>query len=418
MKREIKTSTGLIMIFASVVLFFGSALTYWYYNDPNNYGGSTDTSSVTIKTSEDETTGWNAYTSADYGFSFKYPKEWVSSSNDEETIFSSNGQDAKILAGKAQGDLSNNSVVLSVTKERKSRYSGDSEALNSLEGRKVSTFAFNNVKLGSTNAVKATRTIKKGGELIEQPGTAGVDVEEIVINVVNDSNLIRFWFTNSGNNNNDKTINTLIQTIQLTSLTADWKTYTNNTYGFSFKYPNDWDVKKVVTTTREVFDNEDTIYKISLSDQTSARKIACANNEFQNWKDDSPTKAECEPILSQMSSEEKSKWTGPLAPLGIFLRVSNFDSSQSLSQWLVNEYRKGELDSYDVGKEITMGSLKGYISSAGCCAGYDLSYVVQKESHVYELGTNNRLASINDQNIKTRDDTFVNQVSDTFHFTK
>lgn len=29
-----------------------------------------------------------------------------------------------------------------------------------------------------------------------------------------------------------------------TSATADWKTYTNSTYGFSFKYPKDWTVKE------------------------------------------------------------------------------------------------------------------------------------------------------------------------------
>ncbi len=46
---------------------------------------------------------------------------------------------------------------------------------------------------------------------------------------------VTFFGINVGKN---KTINT--STTASTSETADWKTYTNSAYGFSFKYPKDW----------------------------------------------------------------------------------------------------------------------------------------------------------------------------------
>lgn len=37
-----------------------------------------------------------------------------------------------------------------------------------------------------------------------------------------------------------------------TDATADWKTYTNDTYGFSFKYPKDWTADKGVNAQNEL----------------------------------------------------------------------------------------------------------------------------------------------------------------------
>ncbi len=45
-----------------------------------------------------------------------------------------------------------------------------------------------------------------------------------------------------------------------TADTADWKTYTNNTYGFSFKYPKDWK-----TTEKEENFNDERKYIIELN---------------------------------------------------------------------------------------------------------------------------------------------------------
>jgi hypothetical protein len=50
--------------------------------------------------------------------------------------------------------------------------------------------------------------------------------------------------TNSANTNIVANTNTSVNTNSATIDTSDWKTYTNQTYKFSFKYPPDWKVTK------------------------------------------------------------------------------------------------------------------------------------------------------------------------------
>ena len=93
-KKKIKTSTGLIAIFAAVVIFFGGALTYWTYNDPNSYDNSADATLVTrsntnsnansnkntnanINTNSARTTSDLTYTSLLGNFSFQVPDGYI-----------------------------------------------------------------------------------------------------------------------------------------------------------------------------------------------------------------------------------------------------------------------------------------------------------------------------------------------------
>lgn len=65
LKKEIKTSTGLIIVFAAAVLFVGGALAYWYYNDPNSYDTSKDSTIVATKSNTNtNTTNVNVNTNA------------------------------------------------------------------------------------------------------------------------------------------------------------------------------------------------------------------------------------------------------------------------------------------------------------------------------------------------------------------
>lgn len=63
---------------------------------------------------------------------------------------------------------------------------------------------------------------------------------------------LTYWYVTS-NNSSDITAApspTLTKTSSPTNSanqTADWKTYTNNTYGFSFKYPKDWYIDEMVS---------------------------------------------------------------------------------------------------------------------------------------------------------------------------
>lgn len=99
-KKVIKTSTGLIAIFAAAVIFIGGAFTYWYYNDPNSYDNSPDSTLVTrSNTNSNANSNTNARSNVnantnsvqnmagflrfditDLGIYFQYPEEWATAS--------------------------------------------------------------------------------------------------------------------------------------------------------------------------------------------------------------------------------------------------------------------------------------------------------------------------------------------------
>lgn len=97
MKTQIKTSTALIIIFATAVIFGGGALAYYNYAQPTTYDyegqsnavvtpkktATATTTTTTPSTPKDETADWKTYENSTYGFSFKYPKSLVL--NDQST---------------------------------------------------------------------------------------------------------------------------------------------------------------------------------------------------------------------------------------------------------------------------------------------------------------------------------------------
>ena len=182
--------------------------------------------------------------------------------------------------------------------------------------------------------------------------------------------------------------------------TADWKTYTNDTYGFSFKYPKDWENTKTEATSEPALGDlaTDLVFKVKFYDLLNQKQIDCANNELQNWTSKTPTKTECEPILSELTKVQKENLTGPKSPQNIYIRIWKKNDAVALKDWLYNKFHKSntELEKYQVGKEINIASLSGYYSSIGCCAQSDRNYVVEKNGYVYSLGTNYFKDSITD----------------------
>lgn len=211
-----------------------------------------------------------------------------------------------------------------------------------------------------------------------------------------------------------------------TSATADWKTYTNDTYGFSFKYPSLWESAKSEVTTKpgdEV--SSDFIYNVKYYDPDMGKKISCANNQAQNWQGASfqtPSKTECDPILSKLTATEIKNYTGPKPTDDIFVSVYKKPSNYSdLSSWLTDTYHRPntELENYQVGKQITVGQTKGYYSSIGCCGGYNRNYVIEKGDYIYALGTLYKSSddTSTDSSGSNMPTTFTNFIS-TFQFTK
>lgn len=83
-----------------------------------------------------------------------------------------------------------------------------------------------------------------------------------------------------------------------TDETADWKTYTNDEYGFSFKYPGDWEVRDLTSSNQHISDLlgffgcnpattvEDSFYLVQVKSTLSGDEIenilqAISNNSNQ-----------------------------------------------------------------------------------------------------------------------------------------
>lgn len=230
-KKVIKTSTGLIIIFAAAVMIFGGCYTYATVVMPQPDYSTSTTNTVTPKTTDTATNDWKTYTNDIYGFSLKYPKEWfIDSSNSDGLIVISNYKDgSKYDKSNTPSDyvsllirnidnkttptiIEDDFVINQESKENVTIYSvRGSESLKSsrIIWAKIAKF-----KSGSTNF-----ELEANGELSPDSAT-----RKQQLNIF------------------DKIVGTITVS---SDATADWQTYTNSTYGFSFKYPTDWTINIV-----------------------------------------------------------------------------------------------------------------------------------------------------------------------------
>ena len=217
-KKKIKTSTGLIAIFAAVVIFFGGALTYWTYNDPNSYSTSTDATVVSktnTNTNANETADWKTYNNTKYGFCFKYPVD-LSVSEDTNKNF---------IAGDYSINLQRNDQhwVYSVATKNTAR-SLQQEVLDrkttlESEGKTVTE---TNSNINNVDAIKIITTPR-------------ADYGDVSIYLIKDNVL----FVLSGDTT-QYNFDTWFSTFKFTDLTADWETYNNSILKYSIKYPKTW----------------------------------------------------------------------------------------------------------------------------------------------------------------------------------
>jgi len=165
------------------------------------------------------------------------------------------------------------------------------------------------------------------------------------------------------------------------AVTADWKTYTNDTYNFSIKYPSDWIQKEETSESYMGLSGKDLVYKISFTDPNI------------------PTDPKLKP-----------------QPNNFFLRVYKNSTNTTLKDWLYSTFHRPntELENYEVGKAIVLGDENGYFSSIGCCGTSDRNYVVEKGQYIYSLGTYYVDPTIGDKEMPT----IFKQVLSTFQFTK
>lgn len=115
---------------------------------------------------------------------------------------------------------------------------------------------------------------------------------------------------------NDNYETTWQQTLRITEAnpTAGWKTYTNSTYRYSFKYPPPWVIRDEVTTTEEVIlgcgiDTEcrDDVKVFPTPNSLSAWKASFSSADHYVWSD---TTLDGEPALRVETNEFGLRYVG------------------------------------------------------------------------------------------------------------
>ncbi|AKM82044.1 MAG: hypothetical protein UT28_C0001G0233 [Berkelbacteria bacterium GW2011_GWE1_39_12] len=159
-----------------------------------------------------------------------------------------------------------------------------------------------------------------------------------------------------------------VETAAPDQLLAGYSKYSNDTYGFNFQYPETWTSTKSETNTESSQGKiaKDLVFKVRYYDPNAVKK------------------------------------EGPNPPDDVYMRVYKKNSDfTNLNAWLVSTFKlpNTELEDYQVGSEISLGGLKGYYSSIGCCAGVDRNYVVEKGNYIYSLGSSHFDSSITDKDM-------------------
>ncbi len=224
-----------------------------------------------------------------------------------------------------------------------------------------------------------------------------------------------------GSSNMDESIQTVRPTkspVTSRTATAGNKLYSNDKYGFSFEYPSDW-INFKPEEGGKVIGEYKVLFSIGFKDpkqEELIRKVDCINNEKTEWANPNPTEDECKPLLLGLSSEQKEELytkEGNALPRNIFVYVYKGNGAKKdISDWLIGKYRlpETELQDYKPGKKITMAGQDGYVSNLSCCAGYNLNYVIQNKSYVFELGTYDQKSD----DSKQSDNTLLEKIAKSF----
>lgn len=168
--------------------------------------------------------------------------------------------------------------------------------------------------------------------------------------------------------------------IELMPEPENWKTFESEEYNFSFSYPDSW----VKFEPNDYMPDKKELFKIGFSDPVWDQKV------FEYNCKSIADMSGCEKYLSGLTVEEKEiKGEYPKGRRNVFLYVYK-DEGKDLKEWLIDYFRipNSQLATYLPGDEIVMAGETGFVSTIGCCGGYDQSYVIQKDGYIYRLGTN------------------------------
>jgi hypothetical protein len=170
-----------------------------------------DAATVSTQTAKtDLTLNWKTYTNAELGFSFKYPREWEASSQSSprlESFYTNSGKPGEFF------------IYYHKNINNLSKWLVDNQAGKIINTTNVNGNQFTVIE-GGLNFISREYAIKVG-----------------------ENNYLRLVFEPFPNSAfPDEVMEQILSTFKFTETdpTANWRTYTNATYKFSIKYPNNW----------------------------------------------------------------------------------------------------------------------------------------------------------------------------------
>lgn len=171
-----------------------------------NANSAVNTNTTTNTNTPDDTTAdWKTYTNAELGYSIMYPPSWTVRPGDPASIDSSKEYTVEYPEGYTYG------LIIKTQK--------DPNEIGKLQDSKKLTI----------NGTEATQ-----GEI---PG-----IPDVTVTIIQKgSTILRISWAQTIPEQIPRQI---LSTLTFTSPTADWKTYTNTKYAFSFHYPADWQVSE------------------------------------------------------------------------------------------------------------------------------------------------------------------------------
>jgi hypothetical protein len=248
-KKEIKTSTGLLIIFAAAVIIFGGCYTYAMVFAPQPDYTVTTTNNVVHKTTDSATKDWKTYTNSRVNYSFEYPSSNLKLNLDETIKYpSASAADSKTedlvqfatstTTYSIRADISGHATTVEAWITGASENPvGDGFPSKNISDYKKITVGDNTAYTNKNSLITFVVVGTKYYTISAHSGTAIKTGSDTIYSHL----LSSFKFTTSDT----------VTAPTTTTPAAASQTYTNPTYGFSLTIPNSWTGYKVKSVSIE-----------------------------------------------------------------------------------------------------------------------------------------------------------------------